>query len=436
LPPGARPGGAGEVPGCEGEGPAGPLPPRAGQGQGREAKGEAAIAAEVASRPGASERPPISAARRDALRRRLLGWWDRGHRELPWRYPQDAADPYRVWLAEVMLQQTQVAQALPYYRRFVLRFPSLEALARASEEEVLALWGGLGYYARGRRLLRAAREALARYGGLPASVEALRGLPGFGPYTAGAVASIAFGVRASCVDGNVARVLSRLFLLRGAPEHPRTGARLRGLAEALVPEGRPGDFNQALMELGALVCTRPRPRCTRCPLAGLCRARRAGVELEVPKARARRRAVPAGLACAVVRRGEALLFARRPPGGLFGGLWALRAAAVPPGGEPREALRRELALTLSLEVAVGSPLGSVERLLTHRRLRLSAYLCRARRIPEREDLALVAPREEGRIGVPAAMRALLAALRRGHLARRPRGRAGAPPEAAGGLESP
>ena len=339
-----------------------------------------------------------------------------------------------MWLAEVMLQQTQVAQALPYYRRFVLRYPSLEALARASEEEVLALWGGLGYYARGRRLLRAAREALARYGGLPASVEALRGLPGFGPYTAGAVASIAFGLKAPCVDGNVARVLSRLFLLRGAPEHPRTGARLQGLAEALVPEGRPGDFNQALMELGALVCTKPRPRCRECPLAGLCRARRAGVELLVPRARTRRPAVPAGLACAVVRRGAALLFARRPPGGLFGGLWALPAAAVPPGGEPREALRRELALSLGLEVAVGSPLGAVERLLTHRRLRLTAYLCRAASIPDREDLVLIAPGEEGRIGVPAAVRALLEVLRLGACPASGEGRRAR--AAVGELESP
>ncbi|HET9598854.1 MAG TPA: A/G-specific adenine glycosylase, partial [Anaeromyxobacteraceae bacterium] len=193
----------------------------------------------------------VPASRRAALRRRLLAWWDAGHRDLPWRYPQRAADPYRVWLAEVMLQQTQVAAALPYYRRFVERFPALEALAVASEDEVLALWSGLGYYARGRRLLAAAREAMRRHGGLPADPAALRALPGFGPYTTGAVASIAFALPVPCVDGNVARVLSRLFLVAGPPEARATRHRIAGLAAALVHPERPGDWNQALMELGA-----------------------------------------------------------------------------------------------------------------------------------------------------------------------------------------
>ncbi|MFL5274791.1 MAG: A/G-specific adenine glycosylase, partial [Anaeromyxobacteraceae bacterium] len=189
----------------------------------------------------------IPPSRRAALRRRLLAWWDAGHRDLPWRFPQHAADPYRVWLAEVMLQQTQVAVVVPYYERFVARFPTLAALAAAGEDEVLALWSGLGYYARGRRVLEAARAALERHGGLPAHVDALRALPGFGPYTAGAVASIAFGLPSPCVDGNVARVLARLFLVDAAPEDRAAVARLWRLAAELVPPERPGDFNQALM---------------------------------------------------------------------------------------------------------------------------------------------------------------------------------------------
>ena len=165
-----------------------------------------------------------------------------------------------------MLQQTQVAVVVPHFRRFVARLPTLEALAAASEDEVLALWSGLGYYARGRRLREAAREALARHGGLPASAAALARLPGFGPYTAGAVASIAFAEASPCVDGNVARVLARLFDVEGDPAAPAARARLWALAGALVPAGRPGDFNQALMELGALVCVKPAPRCGRCPV--------------------------------------------------------------------------------------------------------------------------------------------------------------------------
>src|SRR5512138_1944729 len=179
----------------------------------------------------------MPAPRRAALRRRLLAWWDAGHRELPWRFPQHAADPYRVWLAEVMLQQTQVRTVVPYYARFLARYPTLEALAAADEDGVLALWSGLGYYARGRNLLAAAREAIARHGGLPASLEALRALPGFGPYTAGAVASIAFAIPAPAVDGNVIRVLARLFAVRGAPGDARFRRRIDALAAELVGEG-------------------------------------------------------------------------------------------------------------------------------------------------------------------------------------------------------
>ena len=351
----------------------------------------------------------VPPARRAALRDKLLAWWDAGHRDLPWRFPQGAADPYRVWIAEAMLQQTQVAAVIPYYRRFVERFPDLAALAAAREEDVLAAWSGLGYYARARRLRAAAGEALWRHGGLPADAAALATLPGFGPYTAGAVASIAFALPSPCVDGNVARVLARLFLVDGAPEAKDTRDRTWALARELVPRQRPGDFNQALMELGATVCGKPLARCGRCPVASLCAARRAGREREVPPARERRRPESLVLACAVVRARGALLLARRPAHGLFGGLWALPAAEVRDGADARAELRAHLA-RCGAAVAAGEELACVERTLTHRRLVLRAYACRARRVRTGPALRFATPRQMDALGLPTAMRRLAEAV--------------------------
>jgi A/G-specific adenine glycosylase len=359
-------------------------------------------------RRGYSSPVRISPARRAALRRRLLSWYDAGRRALPWRFPQHGADPYRVWIAEVMLQQTQVRTAIPRYARFVARFPSLAALAAAPEEEVLAEWSGLGYYARARNLHAAAREALRRHGGLPASVEALRALPGIGPYTAGAVASIAFAVPAPAVDGNVARVLARLFLVRGDLASGRGRARLDALARALVDERRPGDLNQALMDLGATVCGKPVPRCAGCPVASLCAARAAGSAADVPPARwrAARRALV--LACALVRRGDLVLLERRPPGGLFARLWGLPAAEVPSRGDPRAALARTLLEAHGLRARVGEEVAVCERTLTHRRLTLRAFRCTVPgRLPLAEPLRLATPAGLERLGIPSAMRMLL-----------------------------
>jgi A/G-specific adenine glycosylase len=369
----------------------------------------------------------VPARRRAALRERLLAWWDAGHRDLPWRFPQHAADPYRVWVAEVMLQQTQVATVVPHYERFVRRFPTLGALAAAPEGEVLALWSGLGYYARGR-LLHAAARAAARRGGLPADAAALAALPGFGPYTAGAVASIAFARPSPCVDGNAARVLARAFLVEGAPDDRGTRERLWAIARELVPgsEGdrpargprgprrsddvRPGDFNQALMELGATICVKPVPRCGRCPIATACEARRAGREREIPPPRTRRAPGPLVMACAVVRRGGALLVARRPGAGLFAGLWGLPSAEVPAGEDPRAALREAAARLHRMALAPGEEVAALERRLTHRRLLMRAYACRARRVTTGEDLRFAVASDLDAIGLPTAMRALAEAV--------------------------
>jgi A/G-specific adenine glycosylase len=352
----------------------------------------------------------VPSSRRAAIRRRLLAWWDAGHRDLPWRFPQRAADPYRVWIAEVMLQQTRVEAVVPYYGRFLERLPDLRALAGASEDEVLSLWSGLGYYARARNLRRAAGEALARHGGLPADPVALRALPGLGDYTAGAVASIAFAVPAPAVDGNVARVLSRLFLVDDDPASPGRARRLRRLAAALLASGdgalRPGDLNQALMELGATACGRT-PACGRCPLAALCLARRSGRERELPRPRRRPPRRRLRLGCALVVDGDRVLLVRSPPGGLFGGLWGPPSAPLDGARDPRAALRRGLRAAHGLDLAVGRLAGEVRRPLTHRELVLSAFACRLRGARPARGVRFVPRTALPRLGVPAAVRALL-----------------------------
>ncbi|MBA3584678.1 MAG: A/G-specific adenine glycosylase, partial [Gemmatimonadetes bacterium] len=248
-------------------------------------------------------------------RQDLLAWYDRQQRDLPWRRERD---PYRVWVSEVMLQQTRVETVLPYYERWMKRFPALDDLADADPEDVLRAWSGLGYYARARNLHRAAMTVRERHGAvLPNDAARLRELPGVGAYTAGAVASIAFGRPEPAVDGNARRVLCRLFDLASP-----SAAELFRRAAALVDPDRPGDFNQALMELGATVCRPRAPRCARCPLARGCRARARGTAEYRPRARSGG-PVPAfrvGTAVVVSSRGRFLL-GRRPPRGLLGGLW-------------------------------------------------------------------------------------------------------------------
>ncbi len=306
---------------------------------------------------------------------RLLGWPGRGERPFPWRRNRD---PYVVWISETMLQQTQIATVIPYLERWLERFPTVEALAAAPLDEVLKAWEGLGYYARARNLHRAARIIVEEHGGrIPDRRDALLALPGIGPYTAGAILSLAFGQDEPVVDGNVRRVLCRVFGVEEDPRRPRVERRLWDLARALIVPGRAREINEALMDLGREVCTPRGPRCHRCPLADLCVAHREGREEALP-VRPRRRKVPHYVVTAGIvwnGRGRVLL-ARRPEDGLLGGLWEFPGGKVEPGETLEACLRRELREELAIEVEVGEPVGVVEHAYSHFRITLHAFHCR------------------------------------------------------------
>jgi A/G-specific adenine glycosylase len=253
--------------------------------------------------------------------RDLLAWYDIHRRELPWRARAgETAEPYRVWLSEIMLQQTTVQAVAGYYRKFLTRWPTVEALAAAPLDDVLAAWAGLGYYARARNLHKAAKVVAEELGGrFPSTAEALRALPGVGAYTAGAIAAIAFGAREAAMDANAERVIARLF----AVQEPLPGAKpeLVRLGQSLVPEKRAGDFAQALMDLGALICTVKRPACGRCPLAGTCEARRLEIQETLPlKAAKAARPLRRGAAFVARDANGAVLLVKRPENGLLGGM--------------------------------------------------------------------------------------------------------------------
>lgn len=304
----------------------------------------------------------------ESIQSRLLAYYDAAGRDLPWRRTRD---PYAIWVSEIMCQQTRVETALPYYERWMTRFPSVEALATAEQGEVLKAWEGLGYYSRARNLHRAAMHVSEHHGGtLPDDPQAMRALPGFGEYTTGAVASIAYGKRLPAVDGNVRRVLSRLY------DVPSPGpAQLRGLADALVPAERPGDFNQAIMELGARICTPRSPRCGVCPVAEHCRARAMGTQAERPGRKPAKPVPESEMATIVAIAGSAVLLTQRPQAGLLAGLWEF-PGTEPEAGEPVQAAARRLCRDLlGGAPATCEPLVVVSHTFSHRRIVYHAFRC-------------------------------------------------------------
>lgn len=336
------------------------------------------------------------------LRRDLLAWFRTHRRDLPWRRTRD---PWAIWVSEIMLQQTRVETVAPYFERFMARFPTPLALAQTAEDEVLAAWSGLGYYRRARMLHAAARVVADR--AMPTEREGLLALPGVGRYTAGAIASIAFGEAVGLVDGNVARVLARLFAI----EDDMKGAGMRraeALAERLVAPDAPGDWNQALMELGATVCTPRAPACERCPIGASCRARVEGRSQELPRVAAKAKPRLVHVQALVATRGRRVLLARRRAEGLFGGLWE------PPSIEGD--LRSRASLLALFPLCSAELSGRVTHVLSHRRLSVDVHAGVLARAPSDaglpavyEKVGLFDERALERIGLAALARKILAA---------------------------
>ncbi|MBT8462935.1 MAG: A/G-specific adenine glycosylase [Gemmatimonadetes bacterium] len=345
---------------------------------------------------------------------RLLEWFRSRHRDVPGR---NEADPYRIWVAEVMAQQTRISTVISYYEPFLERFPDIETLASSSLDDVLKAWEGLGYYGRARNLHRAAGEVRTRYGGrLPEDPVALRSLPGIGAYTAGAVASIAFGRPEPAVDGNVRRVLCRLYDL----EKPTAGE-LDAQCRELIAEapGASGLLNQALMDLGSSICVPRNPECKACPVAVGCLALANGTIASRPE-RPRRRPIPHhDVAAALVWRGPRLLIARRPEAGLLGGLWEFPGGKVESGETPAEAARREVHEEMGLDIEILSALEEIKHAYSHFRITLHLFHARWLRgeadpsPPTADSPRWVLPADLGRYAFPAANHAVIRRLLRG-----------------------
>jgi A/G-specific adenine glycosylase len=346
-----------------------------------------------------------------SFRRRLLAWYAARKRDLPWRR---TSDPYRIWISEIMLQQTRVAAVIPYYDNFVARFPTVETLANARPESVLSHWAGLGYYSRARNLHRAAKETVSRHGGqFPSDLDTALELPGIGRYTAAAVLSIAHGRPLAVLDGNVARVLARLGAVRGELRSPANWRKFEAKAEELLARHAPGDWNQAMMELGATICTPKSPNCRECPVASDCRARKLGIAEQIPAARSKRPTVQVTLAAAVFvdREGRTLLVREPNSGGaFFSRMWQFPALEISKNsaGELRKYLRKKTGAPVNGHLTA---LEALRHTVTFREIRLKPFLIAVAQLPRVDGMRAAALDDFRKLPISNATRKIADAAR-------------------------
>jgi len=309
-----------------------------------------------------------------SMTKALLEWYSSNARELPWR---GKGDPYAIWVSEVMLQQTRVDTVIPYFNRWMQTFPDIPALAAASQHEVLAAWEGLGYYSRARNLHRAAEYVVEEFGGkLPSEVEKLCKLPGIGRYTSAAIASIAFGIDVPVLDGNVRRVLARLFNVSMPVRSSAAEKQLLDLAAIHLPPGRAAEYNQALMDFGALVCTPRSPGCNQCPLVDNCQAFHHGIQEQLPVRRARTNVPHHTVTAAVICKDQRVLITQRPERGLLGGLWEFPGGKRHSDEDLEACLKREIIEEIGVEISVGANIGVYQHAYSHFRVTLHAFKCK------------------------------------------------------------
>jgi A/G-specific adenine glycosylase len=307
------------------------------------------------------------------IQERLLEWYNKNGRNLPWRKTRD---PYAIWVSEIMLQQTQVPTVIPYHKNFLKSFPTVRHLAKADLSKVLKLWEGLGYYSRARNFHRASQIVSNHFNGeIPDQLKDLLTLPGIGRYTAGAILSIAFNKPAPILDGNVRRVLSRLFAISGNPVRGKTEGLLWHLSGSLIPKGYASSFNQGLMDLGAMTCTPKEPQCSKCPLRDLCKGRASGEPERYPSKRLRKAIPHRESVSVVIEKDGKVLLNQRPPVGLLGGLWEFPNWPIEEKKDLKEYLKRKVKCEIGLKVKSKEPIGSFQQTFSHFKLTLQVFHC-------------------------------------------------------------
>ncbi len=347
------------------------------------------------------------------IQRSLLSWYDLCRRDMPWRRVKD---PYSIWVSEVMLQQTRVETVIPYFEKFMKKFPGVSDLAQADLDDVLKQWEGLGYYARARNLHAAATQVMEQHGGrVPRDPKSFRALKGVGPYIEAAVLSIAFDTPMAAVDGNVKRVLARFLSCDTPVNAPKSHAVYQRMADALLNLDRSGDHNQSIMELGARVCTPRNPGCSACPLAGSCVAKQKSLVSKLPR-RVKKKPIPLRrVAVGAIEKNGKYLICRRKDEGLLGGLYEFPGGGVEAGETPAQACEREILEEVNLRVEVGRKLTTVKHAYTHFKIEMDVFLCRYRsgtvRLAGPVDFAWVRPSDLSRYAFPGANRKFIPMLR-------------------------